>query len=142
MARIKSLKELGKGSWKIASISPVKKAPATKKLKSGQEPQAILYEAVRKRWPEAVEEYPAQVPGRKFRIDIAFVSEKVCCELDGWQWHAKHLEDFKRDRRRQNLLVIHGWRVLRFTAEDIHKDLEGCLNLIEISLSYGEARSS
>jgi very-short-patch-repair endonuclease len=135
MARIKSLKELGKGSWKIASISPVKKTPAAKKLKSGQEPQSILYEAVRKRWPEAVEEYPAKVPGRKFRIDIAFVDKLVAAECDGWSYHGRHLADFKRDRRRQNLLVIHGWRVLRFTSEDIHKDLEGCLEQIEISLS-------
>jgi len=138
MARIKSLKELGKGSWKIASISPVNKTLPVRKPKSGREPQSILFEAVRKKWPDAVEEYPAQIPSRKFRIDIAFVAERLCVELDGWQWHAKHLEDFKRDRRRQNLLVIHGWRVLRFTADDIHNDLDGCLNLIDVSLNNGK----
>lgn len=134
MARIKSLKELGKGSWKIVSITPVKKA-AVKKLKSGNEPQDILFNAVLKKWPFAEAEYPAQILGRKFRIDIAFKEQSLAVELDGWQWHAKHLEDFKRDRRRQNLLVTHGWRVLRFTAADIHQDLDGCLNLIEIGLN-------
>ena len=46
----------------------------------------------------------------------------------------RHLEDFKKDRRRQNLLVMQGWRILRFTAADIHQDLEGCLNMIATGL--------
>lgn len=133
MARIKSLKALGKGAWKVVSITPLKK-PSIKSVKSGNDPQSILWEAVRSKWPHAVTEYPAQVPGRKFRIDIAFLSEGLAVEMDGWQYHAKYLEDFKRDRRRQNLLVTHGWRVLRFTAADIHQDLAGCLELIEIGL--------
>ncbi len=143
MARFKSLKELGKGGWKIASITPVASKPATvRKKKSGQEPQAILYEAVRIRWPQAIAEYPPNIQGRRFRIDIAFVDEALAIELDGWQWHAKHLEDFKRDRRRQNLLVIHGWRVLRFTAEDIHQNLEGCLDLIAVSLEHSISKTA
>lgn len=131
--RIKSIKALGKGAWKIASITPVNKT-VVKKLKSGNDPQTILWNAVLKRWPHAVAEYPAQVPGRKFRIDIAFKNELLAVECDGWCFHSKFLEDFKRDRRRQNLLVTHGWRVLRFTAADIHQDLDGCLSLIEIGL--------
>lgn len=132
--RVKSLKDLGKGSWKVASISPVNKT-AAKKLKSGKDPQAILQNAVMARWPHVEAEYPAQVPGRKFRIDLAFKSERLAIECDGWSFHARFLEDFKRDRRRQNLLVTHGWRVLRFTAADIFQDLNACLLLIEIGLS-------
>lgn len=133
MARIRSLKELGKGSWKIASISPAKKP---QKVKTATESviHTILFAAVVKRWPEAVAEYPAQVPGRKFRLDIAFIEPRLCVELDGWQYHGKFLEDFKRDRRRQNLLVMHGWRVLRFSAADIYQDLEGCLSIIKTGL--------
>lgn len=133
MARIKSIKELGKGAWKVVSITPLKK-PSIKTVKSGNDPQSILWEAVRSKWPHAVAEFPAQVPGRKFRIDIAFLNERLAVEMDGWQYHAKHLEDFKRDRRRQNLLVTHGWRVLRFTAADIHQNMDGCLDLIESGL--------
>lgn len=134
--RIKSIKDLGKGSWKIASITPVKKA-VIKKLKSGNDPQSILQRAVFNRWPHVEAEYPAQVPGRKFRIDLAFKLERLAIECDGWSFHARFLEDFKRDRRRQNLLVTHGWRVLRFTAADIHQDLDGCLHLIELGLGTG-----
>lgn len=132
--RLKSIKDLGKGSWKIASITPLKKTQASKKLVSGNDPQSILLHAVLKRWPHVIPECPAGVPGRKFRIDLAFVERKVGVEIDGWEFHAKHLEDFKRDRRRQNLLVIHGWRMLRFTAADIHKDLDGCLDMIAIGI--------
>lgn len=142
MARFKSLKDLGKGGWKIASISPLGKPLQAKRNRSDKDPQAILYAAVHSRWPQAQAEYPPNIQGRKFRIDIAFVEEALAIELDGWQWHAKYLEDFKRDRRRQNLLVIHGWRVLRFTAEDIHHDLEGCLGLIATSLQHTYVRSA
>lgn len=133
MTRITSLKQLGKGSWKIASITPIKK-PTVSKPATESVIHTILFAEVIKRWPQAVSEYPAQVPGRKFRLDIAFVEERLCAELDGWQWHARHLEDFKKDRRRQNLLVMQGWRILRFTAADIHQDLEGCLNMIATGL--------
>lgn len=133
MPRIKSLKELGKGSWKIASISPIKK-PSVIKPANESVIHSILFAEVLKRWPYAVSEYPAQVPGRKFRLDIAFVEHRLCCELDGWQYHGKYLADFKRDRRRQNLLVTHGWRILRFSAADIHQDLDGCLGIIKTAL--------
>lgn len=134
MARVKSLKDLGKGSWKIASITPIKK-PVVKARAKSSNPQLILWEAVKDRWPSAQAEYPAGVPDRKFRLDVAFVDAGLCLEFDGWQWHAKHLEDFKKDRRRQNLLVTHGWRVLRFTAADVFQDLDGCLKMIEVALS-------
>lgn len=133
MARIKSLKELGKGSWKIASITPAKRTPLAQTATESVI-HTILFAEVIKNWPHAVAEYPAQVPGRKFRLDIAFVEKRLCVELDGWQYHGKHLADFKRDRRRQNLLVMHGWRILRFSAADIHQDLEGCLRIIKTGL--------
>jgi len=139
MARIKSIKALGKGAWKIASITPSIK-PKNKIALKPKGPQDILWEAVVKKWPGTRSEYPAQVPGRKFRIDIAFVEKRLAVECDGWQYHSKFLEDFKRDRRRQNLLVTHGWRILRFTAEDIYKDLDGCLLLIELSLNNGNTQ--
>ncbi|PPC84666.1 MAG: hypothetical protein CTY38_01050 [Methylotenera sp.] len=131
--RIKSIKELGKGGWKIAEMSPLKKSsplPLKRAKSSKPDPQAILLAAVKAEWPEAIAEHPANIPGRKFRIDIALLEHMIAIEMDGWQWHAKHLEDFKKDRRRQNLLVNDGWRVFRFTAEDVYKDIEGCLTMI------------
>jgi very-short-patch-repair endonuclease len=51
-------------------------------------------------------------------IDIAFPASKVAIEIDGWAFHVD-TDTFQRDRQRQNLLVRHGWRVLRFTYRDL-----------------------
>lgn len=69
--------------------------------------------------------------GRRYRLDIALPATRVAIEVDGFRHHGKHLEDFRRDRVRQNLLTIAGWRVLRFAAGDIRKDLNSCLNTIQ-----------
>jgi very-short-patch-repair endonuclease len=56
--------------------------------------------------------------GQVLVIDIAFVAVKVAVEIDGWAYHSS-VGAFQRDRRRQNLLVRNGWRVLRFTYHDL-----------------------
>lgn len=91
--------------------------------------------------PGAVQEYTGAVPGRKFRIDIAFPQElnKLCVECDGWEWHGKHKGDFQRDRERQNLLTIAGWRILRFSAKDIRGDLPGCVAQVQLALGLTHA---
>jgi very-short-patch-repair endonuclease len=38
--------------------------------------------------------------------------------VDGWAWH-HDAEAFRRDRQRQNVLVLAGWTVLRFTWSDL-----------------------
>lgn len=50
--------------------------------------------------------------------DLAFPASRVVVELDGWAWHTD-VERFRRDRRRQNTLVLAGWTVLRFTWHDL-----------------------
>lgn len=70
------------------------------------------------------------MPNRRYRIDIAIPRSKLAIEVDGWEWHGKHKGDFQRDRERQNLLTLHGWRILRFTAGDVRRDVEACVNLV------------
>lgn len=86
------------------------------------------------RWPTAVREFEGAVPGRRYRLDVALPEARIALEVDGFRHHGKHLEDFRRDRVRQNLLVISGWRVLRFAAGDIRKDLASCLDSIQALL--------
>jgi very-short-patch-repair endonuclease len=48
----------------------------------------------------------------------------VAVEVDGWAWHTDP-ERFRRDRQRQNALVLAGWTVLRFTWHDLtHRPTE------------------
>lgn len=101
-------------------------------------PHDILWEAVSTAHAGAVREFEGAVPGRKYRLDIAIPHAQLAIEVDGWEWHGKHKGDFQRDRERQNLLTLNGWRILRFTAGKIRKDTNGCLNLIERAVMQGE----
>lgn len=64
-----------------------------------------------------------------FEIDVAFVSERVAIEVDGWAWH-RDVERFNRDTERQNILVNAGWHVLRFTWHHLRNDPEAVLSQI------------
>jgi very-short-patch-repair endonuclease len=57
-------------------------------------------------------------PFGPWRVDLAFVREKVAVEVDGWAWHVD-AERFRNDRRKQNALVRDGWDPLRFTWHDL-----------------------
>ena len=96
-------------------------------------PQDILWAEATRRWPDAQREYPL-IPGRRLRGDIVFPEAWLCVEVDGWQFHGRRLADFKRDRTRQNLLTIAGWRLLRIPAGDIRRDLKACCALIALAL--------
>lgn len=57
---------------------------------------------------------PLAVAGRRRFPDFLFSAHKLIIEVDGWAFH--HQADrFDDDRRRQNALILQGWRVLRFT---------------------------
>ncbi|MCW2810802.1 MAG: hypothetical protein JWP61_1260 [Friedmanniella sp.] len=53
-------------------------------------------------------------PAGTYYLDVGFRAERVALEIDGRRHHSDPAA-FERDRRRQNLLVLAGWRVLRFT---------------------------
>jgi very-short-patch-repair endonuclease len=52
------------------------------------------------------------------RADFAWPHRRVIVEIDGFEFHSDK-DAFVRDRRRQNLVVNEGWRVLRFTPADL-----------------------
>lgn len=140
--RFKSLDDLGAGAWRVASSTPLKPPSTRSKAKkrwSGPTPHDILWAAVSARWPQAVREFAGAVPGRRFRLDIGFETERICVEVDGYEFHGKHLGDFKRDRERQNLLVTTGWKVLRFTASDIRQQIDVCMATIEAALEAAQS---
>ena len=104
-------------------------------------PHDMLWAAVVRRWPEAQREYPL-IPRRRLRADIVFPAERLCVEVDGWQFHGRLLADFKRDRDRQNLLTIAGWRLLRIPAGDIRRDCGACCALIALAKGCSGQSSS
>ncbi|MCL5974726.1 MAG: endonuclease domain-containing protein [Gammaproteobacteria bacterium] len=110
----------------------------TKKLPAGigkrrsktKSPQRVLFECCQVYWPECEWELKGAIPGRKFQIDIAFPAHKLAIELDGHTAHS-FKDKFQRDRERQNLLTLHGWRILRFTAKDVSSRLTESLGIIQ-----------
>ncbi len=108
------------------------------------EPQQRFLRACQQAFPGrlCVAEYPAGVPGRKFRLDIAFPDDLVAVEVDGWAFHGKHLAAHGRDRERQNLLVIAGWKVIRFSAGQIFRTEAACLEQVAGILGVAAGRDS
>lgn len=57
---------------------------------------------------------PVALGGATYYLDIAFRRQRLAVEIDG-RLHELDSQLFESDRWRQNALVQHGWRVLRFT---------------------------
>jgi len=53
-----------------------------------------------------------------YRVDVAFLRQKVAIEVDGLAFHIGSNE-FHGDRVRQNAITLAGWTVLRFTWLDL-----------------------
>lgn len=103
---------------------------------AGSAPHRTLWHAVKRAFAgQAQLEYAGAVPGRRFRLDIAFVDARLAVEVDGWVHHGKFKSDFTRDRVRQNLLTLDGWRILHFTAGQIRRDTHGCIEIIREALN-------
>ena len=112
------LSEWKKETATVDITEEIKDAPVVRKTSPIQ---AKLWQAVC-HMDGIVAEFKGAFPNRRFSLDI---------EADGWQYHGKYLSAHRKDRERQNLLVLEGWRILRYTAAQINNDLDTCINEIE-----------
>lgn len=77
----------------------------------------------------------------QMEADLLCADSRFVIELDG----AQHLSDavaYRRDRRKDLLLQENGYRVLRFLAEDVGKELDAVLDTILRSLAHSQRRLS
>jgi very-short-patch-repair endonuclease len=72
-------------------------------------------EATCRRCCRGVHAQPVVLGGSLFFLDVVFRGVKLVIELDGRLYHSGS-EVFETDRWRQNLLILDGWCVLRFTS--------------------------
>ncbi len=68
---------------------------------------------------------------QKYRIyiyeyDFAFIDLKIDVEIDGSTHNSEKVK--KIDKRRDKWSKKNGWRVLRFKAKDVQKDVQKCIN--------------
>lgn len=130
--RSAGLRSLKSTSPKNASKSVLPFCPI-----EGSTPQEKLWRALVSRYPDLVKmgelcwEVSGVVPGRRYSLDIAFREIQLGLEMDGWEWHGKNIKNFKRDRQKDRLLLLAGWRVLRFFASEVNDEIESVLDTIE-----------
>jgi very-short-patch-repair endonuclease len=67
------------------------------------------------------------------RVDFCFAAARLVVEVDGARWHP----DPTRDRRRDNALAALGWRVLRFTWNEVVRDSAGVVATVRAALDAG-----
>ena len=63
------------------------------------------------------------------RVDFCWPAERLVVEADGFAFHADRAA-YRRDRERLNALERLGWRVLRFTWEDVRGRPEHIVSLV------------
>ncbi|HKX15259.1 MAG TPA: DUF559 domain-containing protein, partial [Propionibacteriaceae bacterium] len=76
-----------------------------------------------------------------FYVDIIFRKLKLVIEIDGRLYHTA-AEVFETDRRRQNLLVLDGWCVLRFTWAMIEEHPEEVIAMVREAIEMLTATQS
>lgn len=72
--------------------------------------------------------------GRRFRFDYAFIDKKIAVEVEGGIWiqgrHTRGL-GYLKDMEKYNLATLEGWRVLRFTPQQLKQE-QTYLMLLEL----------
>jgi very-short-patch-repair endonuclease len=68
------------------------------------------------------------LPFGKYRFDFGFFDDKIDVEIDG----SSHLEESvkEKDKRRDESSISKGWRVMRFTAKEVKKDSQKCVESV------------
>jgi very-short-patch-repair endonuclease len=66
--------------------------------------------------------------------DVAFRRQRLVVEIDGRRFHSGS-DVFESDRKRQNLLVLDGWRVLRITWRMIQEEPDQVIALVREALA-------
>jgi very-short-patch-repair endonuclease len=68
---------------------------------------------------------------------------KIIVECDGHDFHEKTKEQARHDKARDRFLVLQGYRVLRFTGSEIHRDANACaqeVGAVLFSVSTGHIK--
>ena len=71
--------------------------------------------------PTPLTEY-AFCPGRRFRFDFAYPDKKIAVEGEGGVWiNGRHNrgQGFINDCEKYNIACLMGWKVLRYTSENL-----------------------
>jgi very-short-patch-repair endonuclease len=85
--------------------------------------------------PAPVRQHPVTVAGHRYRLDAAYPDARLAIECDGFTSHGTRAA-FESDRERQNHLVNAGWRVLRFTWQQIVRQPDWVSSVVREALQH------
>lgn len=77
---------------------------------------------------------PVIIEGSKVFPDVRFRRRRLIIEIDGRKTHSE-AKVFEADRRRQNLFVVDGWCVLRFTVRMIDDEPDYVIATVRAALA-------
>lgn len=105
--------------------------PLLLKIHAQSPGQAVLSLAFLLEFREAVSLEFQPLQGRQIRLDIAMTALKVAIEVNGWSNHGKTLDAFKSDHLRTRDLMIDGWVIVPFTANEARSESVACVAFIK-----------
>jgi very-short-patch-repair endonuclease len=112
----------------IKKAAPAKNSPAAKlaklrKITPAEEAlYALLVEVFEPQYLIEREVCLCKAVGRAWRSDFVIKELRVSIEIDGWQYHGKHLESFKNDRDKSFEVFLQGYVELRIYASQAMKE--------------------
>jgi very-short-patch-repair endonuclease len=80
---------------------------------------------------------PLRLGDQTIHPDVVFRRLRLVVEIDGREFHSDP-EVFEVDRRRQNLLVLHGWRILRVTWTMIRSEPDQVIAMVREAMAMGQ----
>ena len=117
-ARFEQLVEERRGQPGIASLTAlITDDPVETRSRNERRMHSICHEYG---IPPPRTNFPIQVGARTFIADFCWPDLRLIVEADSWRWHGGRLAA-ESDADRAQLLALAGWRIVRFTRDQIKK---------------------
>lgn len=116
--------------WASSDIYPILKDYARKNRKNPTQSESILWNALRKELKPF--RFRRQYIIGDFIADFVCLAHKLIIEVDG-AYHSEPQQAIK-DSQRSTFLKSIGFKVIRFTNEDINNDIRDVINRIKLEL--------
>lgn len=86
-------------------------------------------------------EVRVQVPCTTYRIDAVVLEGnfRLAIEIDGMAFHQSTQEQVAADYLRERRMVLKGYTVIRFTAQEVFRDADDCWRQVEAILAARRA---
>ena len=130
-AKSNAVRSLGK----LAEFATRKRSMAAGENVFDSEWERQVFHALKKRGLDPIPQY--EVAGRRLDFALFGLGDiKIDLEVDGRRWHTdidgnRKVSDIWRDHQLKSM----GWKVIRFWVDELDKDMERCIGLIEQELT-------